>query len=93
MYWTTVSVPVCVFIGIAPRLAFATLGTPLCRRGDSGALGSLDEFCANFEIYGQELTALCIASIGVPTEASIDLNRCLANHDGQLQFERYLILL
>lgn len=87
MYWKTVSVPACIFLSLVPGLAFGASKTRF-RRQDGSALGLLHDFCTNFEIKGSKLTALCVASVGVPSEASIDLNKCLSNDDGQLQFER-----
>lgn len=87
MHWTTVFFRASLFLGLAPRRAFATFEMHF-QRQDNDALGPLLEFCTNFEIKGNKLTALCVASVGVPSEASIDLNRCLTNNDGELQFER-----
>ena len=82
-----VCVSFCLALGLVARLAFAVPETPVHRQS-SALLGSLWDFCADYDMDGSKLTALCVASVGVPNYASIDLNQCLNNEDGALGFGR-----
>ena len=84
-YPMAIYLPFCLMLSLASALSPSASKTHFRRQGDA-ALGSLRDLCANYEIIGNRLTALCVASVGVPSLASIDLNQCLNNDDGVLGF-------